>query len=185
MVEYFFITIFIDAGGNYLSIQPPSQIPIDPTMKKQPTQVHAISLDELKKITKDFSSDTLIGKGSHARVFLGELNENRKSEVKMLYCPNFAVKELGKEFLSQVMSAYPACSNTLHMVLLVQICRKGLCSNFISCCRYSPSRDWSTTMLFNFLATVSRGTSVLLFMSTHRGAPCMIIFMVMKMKPLV
>ena len=103
----------------------------------------------------------------------------------MLYCPNFAVKELGKEFLSQVMSAYPACSNTLHMALLVQICRKGLCSNFISCCRYSPSRDWSTTMLFNFLATVSRGTSVLLFMSTHRGAPCMIIFMVMKMKPLV
>lgn len=104
MVEDFFITIFIDAGGNYLSIQPPSHIPIDPTMKKQPTQVHAISLDELNKITRNFSSDTLIGKGSHARVFLGELKENRKSAVKMLYCPNFAVQELGKEFLSQVMS---------------------------------------------------------------------------------
>jgi hypothetical protein len=68
---------------------------------------------------------------------------------------------------------------------IVQICRKGLCSNFISCCRYNPSQDWSTTMLFNFLATVSRGTSVLLFMSTHQWVPCTIIFMVMKMKPLV
>ncbi|RLM92454.1 pto-interacting protein 1 isoform X1 [Panicum miliaceum] len=66
--------------------------PANPTKKEQPTQ----------KITRNFSYDTLIGQGSHAEVFLGELKDSRKCAVKMLDYPD--VEELDNEFLLKVQS---------------------------------------------------------------------------------
>jgi len=121
-----------------------------PSKKEQPTQVLAtISLDKLKEITRNFSYDTLIGQGSHSEVFLGELKDSRKCVVKILKYP-----DVDNEFLLKVMSAYSTLSTILGMALFINVCIKGLFSNFISCCRFSPFQDWSTTMLFNFLATV-------------------------------
>ena len=113
-------------------------------------QVLAISLDELKKITRNFSYDSLIRQGSHAEVFLGKLKDSQKCVVKKLYYPD----ELDNEFLLKVMSAYSTLSTILDMALFINIRIKVLFSNLISCCRFSPFQDWSTTMLFNFLATV-------------------------------
>ncbi|CAL4976609.1 unnamed protein product [Urochloa decumbens] len=86
------------SGSNYLSMKPPAPTP------KQPTQVLAISLDELKEITRNIGYDALVGKGSHSQVFLGKLKDGGKYAVKMLYYPNFAVKELDKEIILQVQS---------------------------------------------------------------------------------
>jgi pto-interacting protein 1 len=100
----------------------------------------------------NFRCENLIGKGSHAKVFLGKLKDSRKCAVKMLDYPD--VEELDNEFLLKVISAYSTLSTILDMALFINICIKGLFSNFIYCCRFSPFQDWSTTMLFNFLATV-------------------------------
>jgi len=127
-----------------------SNYPINPTEKEQPMQVLAISLDELKKITRNFSYHSLIRQGSHAEVFLGKLKDSQKCVVKKLDYPD----ELDNEFLLKVMSAYSTLSTILDMTLFINIRIKGLFSNLISCCRFSPFQDWSTTMLFNFLATV-------------------------------
>jgi len=89
-----------------------------PSKKEQPTQVLAtISLDELKEITRNFSYDALIGQGSHAEVFLGELKDSRKCVVKILEYP--AVEELDYEFLLKVMSAYSTLSTILNMELFI------------------------------------------------------------------
>ncbi|CAL4963939.1 unnamed protein product [Urochloa decumbens] len=97
------------SGSNYLSMKPPAPTP------KQPTQVLAISLDELKEITRNFSYDALVGKGSHSQVFLGKLKDGGKYAVKMLYYPNFAVKELDKEIILQVQSI--STRGSLHDIL--------------------------------------------------------------------
>ncbi|CAL4991764.1 unnamed protein product [Urochloa decumbens] len=77
--------------------------PINPTKKQQPTQVLAnISLDELKEITRNFNYDTLIGQGSHAEVYLGELKDSRKCVVKILEYPD--VEELDNEVLLKSIS---------------------------------------------------------------------------------
>jgi len=77
-----------------------SNYPINPTEKEQPMQVLAISLDELKKITRNFSFHSLIRQGSHAEVFLGKLKDSQKCVVKKLYYPD----ELDNEFLLKVQS---------------------------------------------------------------------------------
>ncbi|CAN6171961.1 unnamed protein product [Urochloa humidicola] len=99
-------------GSNYLSMQPPV-----------PRQVPAISLDELKEITRNFSDATLVGEGSHARVFLGERNDGQKYAVKVLDRPNFAVKDLHKEFLLKVQSISRLEHN--NVVQLLSYCIEG------------------------------------------------------------
>ncbi|CAL4983484.1 unnamed protein product [Urochloa decumbens] len=80
-----------------------SKYPINPSKKEQPTQVLAtISLDELKEITRNFNYDTLIGQGSHAEVYLGELKDGRKCVVKILEYPD--VEELDNEVLLKSIS---------------------------------------------------------------------------------
>ncbi|PAN31051.1 hypothetical protein PAHAL_5G391600 [Panicum hallii] len=98
-----------------------SNYPTNPTKKEQPTQVLAISLDELKKITRNFSYDTLIGQGSHAEVFLGELKDSRKCAVKKLDYPE--VEELENEFLLKVQSISRLEHN--NVVQLLSYCIEG------------------------------------------------------------
>ncbi|KAG2588339.1 hypothetical protein PVAP13_5NG219300 [Panicum virgatum] len=78
------------SGGNY---------PTNPTEIEQPRQVLAISLAELKEITRNFRCSTLIGQGSHAEVFLGELKDSRKCVVKIL-----KYSDVDNEFLLKVQS---------------------------------------------------------------------------------
>ncbi|XP_062180628.1 uncharacterized protein LOC133885017 [Phragmites australis] len=52
--------------------------------KTLPTPASTISMDKLKKITRNFSHDVLIGEGSHTKVFFGVLKDGRKSAVKKL-----------------------------------------------------------------------------------------------------
>ncbi|XP_044975942.1 pto-interacting protein 1-like [Hordeum vulgare subsp. vulgare] len=68
------------------------------TSRSQPIEVPAIPLDEIKEITKNFSSDALIGEGSYARVFLGVLKDGKNSAVKRLD----SSKQPDQEFLVQV-----------------------------------------------------------------------------------
>ncbi|PUZ56996.1 hypothetical protein GQ55_5G393200 [Panicum hallii var. hallii] len=81
------------SGNNCLPEQQTASIPVDPTTKNPPTPLLNISLAELREITRNFSDDTLIGVGSHAKVFLGELKDGRKSAVKKLG-QNSVVKNL-------------------------------------------------------------------------------------------
>ncbi|XP_066306226.1 uncharacterized protein [Miscanthus floridulus] len=71
-------------GGYFLPAQLTTPIPVDPSIKNPPTPVLNITLAGLREITRNFSDDTLIGEGSHAKVFLGELKDGRKSAVKKL-----------------------------------------------------------------------------------------------------
>ncbi|KAF8661790.1 hypothetical protein HU200_056745 [Digitaria exilis] len=99
---------------------------VNPVSKKeQPKQVVAISLNELKKITRNFSNDTLVGMGSHARVFLGERKDGRKYAVKMLDHTKLAVKELEKDFLLKVMSTYPSCLQVKFIFFRLMIAGKN------------------------------------------------------------
>ncbi|CAO2173862.1 unnamed protein product [Urochloa humidicola] len=97
-------------GNNFLPVQPTAPIPVDSTIKNPPIPVLNISLTELREITRNFSDDTLIGEGSHAKVFLGELKDGRKSAVKKLG-QHILVKKLDgffsepdKEFILQVQA---------------------------------------------------------------------------------
>ena len=72
----------MQVATSYLQLTAP--IPVDPSIKNPPTPVLNITLAGLREITRNFSDDTLIGEGSHAKVFLGELKDGRKSAVKKL-----------------------------------------------------------------------------------------------------
>ncbi|RLM93165.1 Pto-interacting protein 1 [Panicum miliaceum] len=95
--------------------------PINSTKKEQPMQVLAISLDKLKDITRNFSSDTLVGQGSRAQVFLGELNDSQKCAVKMLDYPDD--EELDNEFL--VKFQYISRLEHNNVVQLLSYCIEG------------------------------------------------------------
>jgi hypothetical protein len=49
-----------------------------------PSVVPTISMRELKKITRNFCKDALIGEGSSSKVFLGVLEDGYTSAIKML-----------------------------------------------------------------------------------------------------
>ncbi|KAJ1283599.1 hypothetical protein BS78_03G140400 [Paspalum vaginatum] len=83
---------------NYGPSRPPAPTPVIPTGRAQPIAVPAIPLEEMKEITKNFSSDVLIGEGSYARVYFGVLKYGTKSAVKKLD----SSKQPDQEFLVQV-----------------------------------------------------------------------------------
>ncbi|XP_008810334.2 pto-interacting protein 1-like [Phoenix dactylifera] len=68
------------------------------SVKVQPIAVPAILVDEIKEITKNFSSETLIGEGSYARVYYGVLKSGEKSAIKKLD----ASKQPDQDYLAQV-----------------------------------------------------------------------------------
>ncbi|CAK9152845.1 unnamed protein product [Ilex paraguariensis] len=67
-------------------------------VKVQPIAVPAISVDELKEVTANFGSDSLIGEGSYGRVYYGVLKNGRAAAIKKLD----ASKQPDEEFLAQV-----------------------------------------------------------------------------------
>nr|AAT57904.1 putative PTI1-like kinase [Zea mays] len=97
----------------------PAPTPVISIGRAQPIAVPAIHLEELKEITKNFSSDALIGEGSYARVYFGVLKDGTKSAVKKLD----SSKQPDQEFLVQVS----AVSRLKHenVVQLVGYCAEG------------------------------------------------------------
>ncbi|KAG8389618.1 hypothetical protein BUALT_Bualt02G0247800 [Buddleja alternifolia] len=67
-------------------------------VKVQPIAVPSIPVDELKEVTSNFSTDSLIGEGSYGRVYYGVLKNGRAAAIKKLD----ASKQPDDEFLAQV-----------------------------------------------------------------------------------
>lgn len=67
-------------------------------IRVQPIAVPSIPVDEIREITKNFSNSALIGEGSYARVFVGTLNDGKRSIFKKLD----DTKQPNQEFLAQV-----------------------------------------------------------------------------------
>ncbi|XP_052184934.1 pto-interacting protein 1-like isoform X2 [Diospyros lotus] len=67
-------------------------------VKVQPIAVPAISLDELKEVTENFGTNSLIGEGSYGRVYYGVLKNERAAAIKKLD----SSKQPDDEFLAQV-----------------------------------------------------------------------------------
>ncbi|GFP81247.1 pto-interacting protein 1 [Phtheirospermum japonicum] len=68
------------------------------TINMQPISVPAIPVDELKDVTDNFGSKSLIGEGSYGRVYHGVLKSGQAAAVKKLD----SSKQPDQEFLSQV-----------------------------------------------------------------------------------
>lgn len=68
-------------------------------IKIQPIEVPAISLDELKEVTDNFETNSLIGEGSYGRVYYGVLKIGQAAAIKKLD----ASKQPDNEFLAQVL----------------------------------------------------------------------------------
>jgi hypothetical protein len=99
----------------------------------------------MKEITRNFSSDALIGEGSYARVFFGVLKDGRKCAVKRLD----SSKQPDQEFLAQVQTLF--CS---HLISLHIDAPNGLLIHFDVFCRCPLFQDSSMTILSNFSGTV-------------------------------
>lgn len=69
-----------------------------PAVKLQPISVPAIPVDELKEVTDNFGTNSLIGEGSYGRVYYGTLKSGRAAAIKKLD----ASKQPDDEFLAQV-----------------------------------------------------------------------------------
>lgn len=67
-------------------------------VKIQPIEVPEISVDELKEVTANFGTDSLIGEGSYGRVYYGVLKSGQDAAIKKLD----ASKQPDDEFLAQV-----------------------------------------------------------------------------------
>ena len=68
------------------------------TVKIQPIAVPAISVDELKEVTNNFGTDSLIGEGSYGRVYYGVQKNERVAAIKKLD----SSKQPDDEFRAQV-----------------------------------------------------------------------------------
>lgn len=67
-------------------------------VKVQPIAVPSIPVDELREVTDNFGTDSLIGEGSYGRVYYGLLENERAAAIKKLD----ASKQPDDEFLAQV-----------------------------------------------------------------------------------
>ncbi|KAK4482134.1 hypothetical protein RD792_009276 [Penstemon davidsonii] len=67
-------------------------------VKLQPIAVPSIPVDELKEVTSNFNTDSLIGEGSYGRVYYGILKNDRAAAIKKLD----SSKQPDDEFLAQV-----------------------------------------------------------------------------------
>ncbi|KAF5203844.1 kinase domain, partial [Thalictrum thalictroides] len=67
-------------------------------VKVQPIAVPSISVDELKEVTDNFGTKSLIGEGSYGRVYYGLLKSGRAAAIKKLD----ASKQSDQEFTAQV-----------------------------------------------------------------------------------
>ncbi|KAL5222549.1 hypothetical protein ABZP36_027262 [Zizania latifolia] len=128
-----YVPIPAPASANYghsQPAQPPPPVRSIPTGRTLPIAVPAISLEEMKEITKNFSNDALIGEGSYSRVFFGVLKDGNKSAVKKLD----SSKQPDQEFLLQVS----AVSRLKHgnIIQLIGYCAEG--STRVLAYEYAP-----------------------------------------------
>lgn len=67
-------------------------------VKVQPIAVPSIPVDELREVTENFGTSSLIGEGSYGRVYYGVLKNERAAAIKKLD----SSKQPDEEFLAQV-----------------------------------------------------------------------------------
>lgn len=84
-----------NVGGHHASEAAPKG---SQAIKVQPIEVPAISMDELKEVTDNFGTNSLIGEGSYGRVYYGTLKSGQDAAIKKLD----ASKQPDDEFLAQV-----------------------------------------------------------------------------------
>ncbi|KAJ4893844.1 Protein kinase superfamily protein [Raphanus sativus] len=82
-------------GVHHARTDPPKNTPV---IQMQPISVPAIPADELKDITDNYGSKSLIGEGSYGRVFYGVLRSGKAAAIKKLD----SSKQPDQEFLAQV-----------------------------------------------------------------------------------
>ena len=90
-------------------------------MKVQPIAVPAIPVDELKEVTDNFGTNSLIGEGSYGRVYYGILKSGQAAAIKKLD----ASKQLDDDFLSQVL-----LKSKMNRLLLGNLVRGLIPKNF-------------------------------------------------------
>ncbi|CAN6919947.1 unnamed protein product [Brassica oleracea] len=82
-------------NAHHHKADPPKNSPV---IQMQPISVPAIPADELKDITDNYGSKSLIGEGSYGRVFYGVLKTGNAAAIKKLD----SSKQPDQEFLAQV-----------------------------------------------------------------------------------
>ena len=82
------------------------------TVRVQPIEVPAIPADELKEITDNFGTNSLIGEGSYGRVYYGVLRSGQAAAIKKLD----ASKQPDDEFLAQVQ-----LTDIIHCIYCISI----------------------------------------------------------------
>ncbi|KAL8513358.1 hypothetical protein ACS0TY_012717 [Phlomoides rotata] len=82
-------------GGDYRTTEVATKAE---AVKVLPVAVPSIPADELREVTSNFSTDSLIGEGSYGRVYYGVLKNERAAAIKKLD----SSKQPDDEFLAQV-----------------------------------------------------------------------------------
>ena len=105
---------FDQAGhvGNYHASETAPRGP--QAVKIQPIEVPAISVDELKEVTVNFGTDSLIGEGSYGRVYYGVLKSEQAAAIKKLD----ASKQPDDEFLAQVSLKSHIVASSISIITL-------------------------------------------------------------------
>ena len=72
-------------------------------MKALPIELPSLSLDELNRLTNNFSEKSLVGEGSYGRVFHATLSDGQQAAVKKL--DTTSAQDSDSEFAAQVARA--------------------------------------------------------------------------------
>ncbi|KAL0903220.1 hypothetical protein M5K25_027580 [Dendrobium thyrsiflorum] len=86
------------SSGNDGAFHASNPAPKGASIKVQPIEVPAIPVEEIKALTNNFGSNSLIGEGSYGRVYYGVLENEKAAALKKLD----ASKQPDQEFLAQV-----------------------------------------------------------------------------------
>ncbi|MQM20472.1 hypothetical protein Taro_053493 [Colocasia esculenta] len=89
------IPLVVGMDGSYHATD---SAPKGAPVKVQPIAVPPIPVDELKEVTDNFGTKTLIGEGSYGRVYHGTLKNGKEAAIKKLD----SSKQPDQEFLAQV-----------------------------------------------------------------------------------
>lgn len=88
-------------GGDYHA----TEVATKAAVKVLPVAVPSIPVDELREVTSNFSTESLIGEGSYGRVYYGVLKNDRAAAIKKLD----SSKQPDDEFLAQVCKIKFSC----------------------------------------------------------------------------
>jgi hypothetical protein len=149
------------------AISPISPTPVNDNDKTSSSVVPTISMDQLKKITTNFSNGALIGEGSYNNVYLGVLKDGQKSAIK---------RPKHTRTILEVTAIYCLFHPFNYSSQIISI--TSLSTPAPLRCRFRTSQNTNMRMLSSFSDVVLKEIIVFLFMSIPPGAPCMIFFMV-------